>query len=216
MIQPSLTTSQIIDVTNYVNTYRAKNQAPPMAWDTNVATFSQQWSYHLSTTNTFEHSGTKLYGENLAMLEGYGNDVVALIKKSIDLWYNEISLYDFTNPTFSPSTGHFTCLVWKSSTHFGMGITMDLAKQKAVISMNTSPPGNIMGQFQDNVLPLINVPSPTPSPSPIPLPVPSTPMSKSDIIYTLNSIFNDLNRGRPKSVIMKAIQDLITKLNMSP
>jgi hypothetical protein len=38
--------------------------------------------------------------------------------------------------------------------------------------MNTSPPGNIIGQFQENVLPLSSRPIPIPIPTPIPTPIP--------------------------------------------
>jgi hypothetical protein len=34
-------------------------------------------------------------------------------------WYDEISLYNYNNPVFSSGTGHFTQMVWKSSTALG-------------------------------------------------------------------------------------------------
>ena len=70
------------------------------------------------------HSGNPLYGENLAYFKGYGIDIMTLLKLSIDMWYKEHTLYDYTNPTFSTATGHFTCLVWKKSVKFGMGISI--------------------------------------------------------------------------------------------
>lgn len=168
--QPALTPEQITEITNYVNAYRAKNQAPPLAWDTTIAEFAQSWSFYLISNNEFKHSGNHLYGENLAYFQGYGTDVMALLKKAIDLWYDEITLYNFNNPGFSSATGHFTCLVWKSSTKFAMGISINDVTNAVDITMNTSPPGNYIGQFQENVLPVI--PSPKPSPKPLPLPKP--------------------------------------------
>ena len=167
--QPVLTSDQITEITNYVNAYRAKNQAPPLAWDATIAQFSQQWAYYLVSNNEFKHSGNNLYGENLAYFQGYGSDVMGLMKKSIDLWYDEIKLYDFNNPGFSHGTGHFTCLVWKSSTKFAMGFSINTATNAVDITMNTSPPGNYIGQFQENVLPLAPTPIlprvPTPKPA---------------------------------------------------
>lgn len=212
IVQPMLTPNQIKEITDYVNMYRARHQAPPMSWDSNIAKFSQEWSYHLISTGLFEHSKTRLYGENLAMLTGYGTDVIKLIKKSIDLWYDEISLFDFSNPNFSSQTGHFTCLVWKSSTNFGMGITMDLSNNKVDIGMNTSPPGNVMGKFADNVLPLIqSIPN---SPDISMTPISTTPisMSKSDILAALTNIMNDLNKSVPKNRIMFQLKELINKI----
>jgi len=174
--QPVLTSDQITEITNYINAYRAKNQAPPLTWDTTIAQFSQQWSYYLLSKNEFRHSGNNLYGENLAYFQGYGSDVMGLLKKAIDLWYDEITLYDFKNPGFSHATGHFTCLVWKSSTKFAMGISINTTTNAVDITMNTSPPGNYQGQYQDNVLPLAptpmvpGVPSQKPTPKPKPKP----------------------------------------------
>jgi glioma pathogenesis-related protein 2 len=167
--QPVLTSDHITEITNYVNAYRAKNQAPPLMWDTTIAQFSQQWSYYLLSKNEFRHSGNNLYGENLAYFQGYGSDAMGLIKKAIDLWYDEITLYDFNNPGFSHATGHFTCLVWKASTKFAMGISINTATNAVDVTMNTSPPGNYQGQYQENVLPL--APSPilprVPTPKPL-------------------------------------------------
>lgn len=164
--QPVLTSDQIVEITNYVNAYRAKNQAPPMRWDPTIAEFSQHWSYYLVSNNQFKHSGNRLYGENLAYFQGYGSDVMGLIKKSIDLWYEEIVLYDFKKPGFSHATGHFTCLVWKSSTHFAMGISINTATNAVDVTMNTSPPGNYAGEYEENVLPLVPIPVPSPASSP--------------------------------------------------
>jgi hypothetical protein len=97
---------------------------------------------------------------------------MGLLKKAIDLWYDEITLYDFKNPGFSHATGHFTCLVWKASTHFAMGFSINTATNALDITMNTSPPGNYQGQYQENVLPLMPTPMLPGVPTPKPLPKP--------------------------------------------
>jgi hypothetical protein len=158
----TLTPDQLTVIASYINAYRAKNQAPPMSYDSNIAGFSQQWSSYLLTNNLFQHSGTPLYGENLAYFEGYGTDPVKLVKMAIDAWYNEISLYDFNNPGFSEATGHFTCLVWLASTSFGIAVSINPVTSAAIITMNTSPQGNVIGEFAQNVLP-VSVPVPVPT-----------------------------------------------------
>jgi hypothetical protein len=168
--QPLLSPDQENEIVAYINNYRAKHQAPPMMWDSTIYSFSQSWSLVLSNNNLFQHSGNQLYGENLAYFQGYGSDTMLLIKKSIDSWYNEVMTYDFNNPGFSSETGHFTCLVWKSSNRFAIGISINTLTQSAIITMNTAPPGNIQGQFDMNVLP---IPTPTPIPTPMPAPVPT-------------------------------------------
>jgi len=174
--QPSLTPDQENEIALYINNYRAKHQAPPMVWDNTIYSFSQSWSLVLSNNNLFQHSGNQLYGENLAYFQGYGSDAMVLIKKSIDSWYNEVMKYDFNSPGFSSGTGHFTCLVWKSSTRFAIGISINSQTQAAIITMNTAPPGNVQGEFEMNVLPQLApapVPTPVPEPAPMPEPVPA-------------------------------------------
>jgi hypothetical protein len=158
--------------------YRAKNQAPPLSYNATIADFSKQWSNYLLKNSLFQHSGTQLYGENLAYFEGYGSDAVTLVKLSIDAWYNEISSYDFKNPGFSEATGHFTCLVWLTSREYGISIAFDPVTTKAIITMNTSPPGNVIGQFAENVLPLISpvIPVPPPVNPVVPVPPPVIPV----------------------------------------
>ena len=161
-------------ITDYVNQYRALHDAPPLIWDDSIANFADSWSAYLLKNSAFYHSNNKLYGENLAYFQGYTATHIELIKKSIDLWYAEISMYDFNASQYTSGTGHFTCLVWKASRLHGFGYSYNTTTQEVVISMNTSPPGNIIGQFKENVLPLKNgsVPVPTPTPVPIPTPLP--------------------------------------------
>ena len=173
--QANFTYSQKSELVDYVNAYRAKHNSPPMEWDETISQFAQEYSLFLVTNSLFQHSKKEGYGENLAYFQGYPNDMMTLIKKSIDLWYDEIKLYNFNYPGYSPGTGHFTCLVWKSSTKFGMGYSYNNATKIVDITMNTAPPGNIIGQFQDNVYPpssTIPTPSPIPYPTPTPLPEP--------------------------------------------
>jgi hypothetical protein len=154
--QATITDMNIInEISNHVNKYREMHGVPKMTWDNTIANFSQQWSNYLLANNVFVHSGTQLYGENLAYLRGYGTNTIELIKMAIDLWYEEINLYDFDNPGFSSETGHATALLWKSSTKFGVGFSINKTKQIVDIVFNTSPPGNVLGHFKENIFPLV-------------------------------------------------------------
>jgi hypothetical protein len=155
IIQLTITPKNITDITNYINMYRAKNQSPPITWDHTISLYSQHWSNTMAIKNNFINSGTTIYGENILFLSRHGADVMNLLKHAVDNWYNEYSYYNFNNPVYSKSTAHFTCLVWKSSKNFGIGITYNTANDEAYICFNTSPPGNIIGEFQMNVLPVI-------------------------------------------------------------
>jgi hypothetical protein len=103
--------------------------------------------------------------------------MLTLLKKAVDDWYNEYTSYDYNHPGFSEATGHFTCLVWKSSTRFGLGISINNVTTVVDVTMNTSPPGNYAGEFATNVLPSVSItiplpPSPVPNPVPVPVPNP--------------------------------------------
>lgn len=205
-----LTEQNIIDLTHYVNSYRAQNQAPPLVWDGVISSFSQTWSNYMMNTNLFKHSSNPLYGENIAYFSGYGTDVMTLSKLAIDNWYNEISLYNFNKPGYSDATGHFTCLVWLKSTSFGMGISIN-ANGEAFITLNTSTPGNIIGQFQQNVLPLVSgIPLPTPTPTPIP-----KTTNKQIVLMQLLSVINQVNEHRSPIIIIQNIHKIIHEIQDS-
>jgi len=222
--QLSLTSAQQKEITDYVNQYRKANQADDLVWNDNIAQFSQNWSNYLVMNDLFQHSGNSLYGENLAYFQGYGTDVMTLLKLSVDLWYKEIDYYNFQKPGFSAETGHFTCLVWKASKTFGMGIS--IVNDKVVVSFNTSPPGNVIGEFEQNVLPRVGsvplpVSPPVPTPTSPPTPPPTEPPQETSkykkflkIITVLYNIIDEvkkpnLNRQMIIYHLKKIIMDLI-------
>jgi uncharacterized protein YkwD len=60
-----------------------------------------------------QHSSSP-YGENIA--GGVSDvDLAALYQ----MWANEAASYDFNNPRWSETTGHFTQIVWKATTEIG-------------------------------------------------------------------------------------------------
>jgi len=209
-----LTDAQTADITAYVNSYRAKNQAPPLQWDASICAVSQNWSNHLLSSHTVQHSGISAYGENIAFFQGYGTDPVTLIKKSVDAWYAEIALYDFSKPGFSETTGHFTCLVWVASTKFCIAIALDSMSGEAYIVMNTSPPGNYIGQFEQNVLPLLGT---TPmSTVPTVLIPPQLQTHKRILFKQLYNIVHAINTNQPKAVIIGIINNIIHQVDAYP
>ena len=85
-------------------------------------------------------------GQNLAFMAG----AELTGQGAVDMWYREIDDYNFEKPGFSGSTGHFTQVVWKGSTHIGIGRATK--KGKTYVVANYIPPGNVEGQFEKNVL----------------------------------------------------------------
>ena len=240
VVQISLSETDKQSITDHVNKYRALHASPPLIWDDSIATFADSWSAYLLKNNSFYHSNNASYGENLAYFQGYTATPIELIKKSIDLWYDEIRMYDFNASQYTSGTGHFTCLVWKASRLHGFGYAYNTNTKEVIISMNTSPPGNIIGQFKENVLPLVDnsVPAPLPMPSPAPLPAPEPvplPMPspaplpapepvtddrykllKQSIIADLSDIINKIQTRYPRYIISNSIMSVYNKISRLP
>ncbi|CAI4044629.1 hypothetical protein SUVZ_10G1210 [Saccharomyces uvarum] len=118
---------------------------PALTWSNTLATYAQDYADNYDCSGTLTHSGGS-YGENLAL--GYD------ASGAVDAWYNEISDYDFSNPGFSSNTGHFTQVVWKSTTQVGCGIKTCGGAWGDYVICSYNPAGNYEGEYADNVEPL--------------------------------------------------------------
>ncbi|KAI0461682.1 hypothetical protein LJB42_004755 [Komagataella kurtzmanii] len=127
------------------NDKRALHGVPDLTWSTELADYAQGYADSYTCGSSLAHTGGP-YGENLA--SGYSP------AGSVEAWYNEISDYDFSNPGYSAGTGHFTQVVWKSTTQLGCGYK-ECSTDRYYIICEYAPRGNIVsaGYFEDNVLP---------------------------------------------------------------
>ncbi|KAJ6639655.1 Golgi-associated plant pathogenesis-related protein 1 [Pseudolycoriella hygida] len=66
------------------------------------------------------------------------------------MWYDEGKTYNYNNPGFSPTTGHFTQLVWVNSQRFGFGYAH--VNDYTVGVGLYRPSGNFRGEYEKNVL----------------------------------------------------------------
>lgn len=123
------------------NNDRSKHSAPELAWNQTLADYAKK--YLKNQNCVFAHSGGP-YGENIAM--GYDS-----AEDAIKAWYEENKQYNFKIAKFSESTGHFTQMVWKSSTQIGCA-DVDCGDKGTFMACEYFPRGNVMGQFVENVL----------------------------------------------------------------
>jgi len=130
------------------NRYRAQHCAAPLTWSPKLAKAAQQWANTLKAKDcAFEHSGGPT-GENLAA----GTTGALDAKATVAMWYDEIKGYSFKQPGFSMQTGHFTQVVWRSTTALGCGKSQ--CKGLDIWVCEYDPPGNWEGQYREQVLPV--------------------------------------------------------------
>ncbi|AQZ16189.1 PRY3 (YJL078C) [Zygosaccharomyces parabailii] len=128
------------------NDKRAKHESTgSLEWDDSLAQYAQNYADKYDCSGSLTHSGGP-YGENLAV--GYTS------QGTIDAWYNEIEKYNWSDPGFSESTGHFTQVVWKSTTKVGCGSKQCGGSVGTYIICSYNPAGNFIGDFSENVLSL--------------------------------------------------------------
>ncbi|TFK76928.1 PR-1-like protein [Pluteus cervinus] len=138
------------DISAYLdahNSIRSQHGAAPLTWSEDASGKAQVWANRCD----FEHSGGALgpLGENLAAGTGPNYDIATAIKS----WTDEVSEYDPNDPQAS----HFTQVVWKGTTSVGCAVQScdgifdpQFGKARFYVC-EYSPPGNVIGQFADNV-----------------------------------------------------------------
>ncbi len=129
--------------------YRARHCAPPLRWSEDLARVAQRWADSLASRGcAFEHNPSTQLGENLALFGPPGSmDADAVVRG----WYDEVRAYRFDRPGFSMNTGHFTQVVWASTTEIGCGTSVCGGSEIWVC--NYAPPGNVLDRFPENVRP---------------------------------------------------------------
>lgn len=136
---------QINEFMKLHNDARAEVGLPPLTWDPQLAAVAQKWAETLAARgDDLEHNTSIKYGENLAgYLPQYGERPVHGAK----MWYDEIKSYTgqkIGDPE-PPVVGHYTQMVWRSTTHVGFGIAM-APSGMVILCANYNPGGNMIGE----------------------------------------------------------------------
>lgn len=143
------------------NTYRATHHSPPLTSSSSLNSIAQSYAQKLLTTGVFIHSSDSERngaGENLYYtFSQFPLDPADLAKRAVGAWYEEVADYDYSNPRFDVDTGHFTQVVWKSTTQLGCGVAQGpktIAGRTGTanyVVCHYAPDGN-NGDFPSNVL----------------------------------------------------------------
>lgn len=91
----------------------------PLTWNDQIAQLTQQAADDWQCDGVFRHNNFELNGEDLGENLAYGYNFENA--GAVEGWFNEIRYYNYSDPKFDASTGHFTQLVWKDTTQVGCG-----------------------------------------------------------------------------------------------
>jgi pathogenesis-related protein 1 len=125
------------------NVQRARVGVPPLLWDPALAQVSADWLDHLALNRgcALEHDWSSPLGENLAWNSGFDSTPCRVVEG----WAAEEADYDLaTNSCSGEDCGHWTQLVWSTSTHVGCAVRSCRDGAEAWMC-NYDPPGNIVG-----------------------------------------------------------------------
>ena len=147
------------------NKYRKIHGVDNLVLDNELIKLAQDYSAVLAYKNDSHYiapSGNKnknkeIVGENIftctSIVKPYCYSENST--KPVDDWYNEIYLYNFTDPGFRIDTAHFTQIVWKETTKIGCGASVQSDGFTYKVVCNYYKAGNMINTtiFSENVLP---------------------------------------------------------------
>ncbi|XP_006658252.1 pathogenesis-related protein PRB1-2-like [Oryza brachyantha] len=136
------------DFVNPHNSARSDVGVGPVTWNETVAAYAQAYANQRQGDCRLVHSNcTGKYGENLFWGSAGGNWTAA---SAVAAWVSEKQWYNHTTNTCSApsgkSCGHYTQVVWRSSTAIGCARVVCNGTLGVFITCNYSPPGNYIGQ----------------------------------------------------------------------
>jgi uncharacterized protein YkwD len=142
------------------NGYRATHHSGSASLSKSLNSSAQAWANQIASSGNFAHSTGSGNGENLYASYTTKSSIAAdtLANSAVKSWYDEVLKYNYANPGFSADTGHFTQVVWKSSTKVGCGAAQGTATIKGTrynafyVVCQYSPAGNVQGNFPANVM----------------------------------------------------------------
>ncbi|KAK1998701.1 PR-1-like protein [Colletotrichum falcatum] len=124
------------------NEARSEVGVAPLEWDDGLAADAQEWATHLLSVGSLTHSQTDNQGENLYMQSNKDSPNA----NAANAWISEKSAYngEAISSTNYMGFGHYTQIVWKSTTKVGLAVATN--SQGTYVVARYSPPGNFIGE----------------------------------------------------------------------
>ncbi|XP_052831342.1 Golgi-associated plant pathogenesis-related protein 1 [Octopus bimaculoides] len=141
------------DVLEAQNCYRQNHGCPEMVTSVELCRDAQSWADYIGEKGYIQYSETSGVGENIGLLELNGKTPSG--KELVKKWYEEIHHYDFDKPQWRKGCQHFSQMLWRSTTEFGVGLAKMKKKDQYVVVIQYRPPGNnnLPGEFRKNIPP---------------------------------------------------------------
>ncbi len=131
------------------NLVRQQVGAAPVCWNDSLAKIAQLWALKLASSGQLEHNYSNALGENLYWNSHSFADTNCLNNAlPVTRWASEKA--NFKGVTFRQELlkyGHYTQLIWPTTTHVGCGAAF--SKNGFYVVCNYSPAGNTLGQVID-------------------------------------------------------------------
>jgi len=128
------------------NAARTEVGVEPLTWDDALAQEAEAYAQELARRHRFEHDRDRNgHGENLYWYSASTNTPMSDASKS---WYDEIEVYRYRKccgPNFS-ETGHYTQMIWHSTTAVGIGVAVSDRGETYVVA-RYNPTGNWQGDY---------------------------------------------------------------------
>jgi len=158
------------------NAFRRAHGVPALTLDPKLTESAKKWATNLAQKNLFLHSirgktrpsdvNENIYATFVS--DSYipaGRDLIAKRSSAnwvVDDWYNEFHAHKYGKDDFSSCTGHFTQAMWKGTKRIGCAKVEKFPYKgkrgtykkgkRVVVACHYSPPGNVVGKFNENVL----------------------------------------------------------------
>jgi len=151
---PNFTAGEQAEIVTAHNYWRIQVKAPMLKWSPTIADIAQMYADELKTTQACKpvHSKTSDLGENLfwasplKFSDGTSEVQAVTPTQATDSWGNEKVDYNYTTNICAAGKvcGHYTQIVWKSTTEIGCGKAV-CQDNSQIWVCNYKPAGNIIG-----------------------------------------------------------------------
>jgi pathogenesis-related protein 1 len=144
IVTPCAAQSAPSDFVTLHNTARTAVSVGPVSWDATVAAYAQNYSDVRKADCKLQHSGGP-YGENIF----WGSAGKAWnASDAVSSWVKENQYYNYATNTCAAGRvcGHYTQVVWRSSTAIGCARVDCVNNAGVFIVCSYNPPGNYNGQ----------------------------------------------------------------------